>query len=194
MQDKIKGITPKQFAAMVAVMVFIAMISICICKFNSDKQHAQSKIDSTDFKLMRSFIEKKLIKDKIRKHDSIDEVLVKIDTIYVDRWHKAKETAKQAPDTCQHYIQLLVHACDSMKMIKDSINNNLRIKNEEHKAHAVKDSSDIVLLKNKGLKADSTISSLENKLEKAIKQKKNWRNAFIIQGGLMLLRESKSIL
>lgn len=190
--ERIKGITTKQFAAMVAIMVFIAIVSICVCKCNYSKQHAQSKIDSTDFKLMRSFIEKKLIKDKIRKHDSIDQVLVKIDTIYVDRWHKAKEIAKQAPDTCQHYIKLLEHVCDSMKMIKDSINKNLRIKNEEHKAHAVKDSSDIVLLYKDKAKADSTIFSLENQLAKAIRQKKNWRNAFFIQSGLMLLREGKS--
>lgn len=192
--EKIKGITNKQFASMVAIMVFIAIVSIFICKCNYSRQHAQAKIDSTDFKLMKSFIEKKLIKDKIKVHDSIDEVLVQHDTIYVNRWHKAKEYSQQAPDTCQHYIKRLVNACDSMKMVKDSINKNLRGKIDEQKVLSLKDSSDIVLLYKEKAKADSTIFALENQLEKAIKQKKNWRTAALVEGGYILMREGKPIL
>jgi hypothetical protein len=192
--EKIQGITNKQFTALVVLMILISLGTICITNYIGNKRVQQNELDSTDFKLLKSFIEKKLIKDRIKKHDSIDKVLVKLDTIFVDRWHKAKAIASAAPDTCQHYIQLLVHACDSMKMIKDSINKNLRIKIEEHKAHGIKDSLDIVLLYSEKSKADSTIFSLENKLEKAIKQKKWWRNAALIEGGYIILRESKSII
>jgi hypothetical protein len=192
--ERIQGITNRQFVAMVAIMILISLLTIGVTNYIGNKRLKQTELDSTDFNLLKSFIEKKLIKDKIKKHDSIDKVLVKIDTIYVDRWHKAKTIAVQAPDTCQHYITILVNACDSMKAIKDSINKNLRLKIEEHKAHAFKDSTDIVSLYKEKAKADSTIFSLKNKLEKAVKQKNNWRNAAIIEGGYIILREGKSVL
>ncbi len=194
MQDKIKGITNRQMAGMVAVMLFIAIVSILVSRCNCSRQHTQANIDSTDFKLMKSFIEKKLIKGKIKMRDSIDKVLVQHDTIFVDRWHKAKENAKLAPDTCHQYIQRLINACDSMARHKDSISNNLRLKMADQKVLSAKDSSDIALLYSAKAKADSTIFALENKLAKAIKQKKNWRTAALVEGGYILMREGKPIL
>lgn len=192
--ERIKGITNKQFAAMVAIMLFIAIISIFISNCNCAKNHVKSKIDSTDFKLMKSFIEKKLIKDNIKKHDSIDKVLINIDTIFIDRWHKAKEISKQAPDTCQHYIEILEHACDSMRLNLEAVILNLRLINMLKDSLQYRDSTDIAMLYKVKEGLEIQLSDALKELEKVTKQKKNWRTAAIIEGGYIILREGKSVL
>jgi len=192
--EKIEGITNKQFLAIVAIMILIAITSICIVNYITNKKVIHTAIDSADFKLMKSSIEKKFIKDKINMHDSIDKRLIKIDTVYVDRWHKAKVLAIMAPDTCNEYIKRLINACDSMKSVKDSINKNLRDKINEQQQLSLKDSADIVLFYQEKAKADSTIFALKNQLAIAIKQKKMWRNSSLAQSIYIILREGKSVL
>lgn len=192
--ERIEGITNKQFVAMVLIMLILAVTSVLVCEYRNDYKIIQNKLDSSDFKLMKSFIEKNLIKDKIKEHDSIDKVLVKHDTIFVDRWHKAKEFARQAPDTCQHYIELLQHACDSMRTNLEDVILNLRLISMLKDSLQFRDSINIALLYQVKEGLETELFKKQKELEKAIKQKKIWRNTALIQGGYIILREGKSVI
>lgn len=194
MQDKIKGITDRQFAAMVVLMLLIAISSIAIFEYRAERKHNHIKSDSVDFKLMQNFIHRNLIKKGIKKVESEVKVLTVKDTIYLERWHKAIEHSQSAPDTCYEYISRLIYACDTMRNNLVALNKKLREADSLKTLSAEIDSSDIAMLYTKKNEADSTIFSLKAELAKAISQKKKWRNATLIQAGYIILREGKSIL
>jgi hypothetical protein len=192
--ERIQGITNRQFVAMVAIMILISLLTIVVTNYIGNKRVKQTELDSADFKLLRNFIEVKLLKDLEKKHLVKTDTLFKVDTIKVERWHKAKEIVKAAPDTCQHYIKILEHACDSMAAIKDSLISELlkviAIKDSiEHK-----DSCSIELLNRKAFMLKSEMDNLVAEIDKLTRQKRWWRNAALIEGGYIILREGKSIL
>lgn len=194
MQDKIKGITTGQFAGMVAVMLVLGILGVGISYCNCKKNHVQSKADSTDFKLMRNFINKTLIRGRIKKIDSIGVQLGKRDTIFVDKWHKAKEYASLAPDTCLEYILRLKHACDSMRLNKDSVILNLRFKILEQDSASAIDSSDIALLYAVKEKLEINITLYQDSLANALRKMKNWRTVATGEGIYIILREGSPLL
>lgn len=192
--EKIEGITNKQFTTLVVLMIIVSLFTIGITNYIGNKKIKQAELDSADFNLLRNFIEVKLLKDLENKHLVKVDTLFKTDTIRVERWHKVKEIVKLAPDTCQHYITILEHACDSMIVIKDSLISELIKVIAIKDSIEYKDSNSIELLNRKVLMLRSEMENLIVQIDKLTKQKKRWRNAALIQGGYIILRESKSVL
>lgn len=187
-----KDITKSQFAAMTMIVFFICLTFGLLHYFvYTGNQNALSiKNDSIQYKLIENKIRKEILKDERKKLDSIGQQLIKRDTVYIDKWHKAKEDAKQAPDTCNEYIQNLISNCDSLI-------NHYKLKYENELANrqlcdssAAIDSSDISMLYIKYNAAIIDYNNLKEDYEKCKRQKNNWRLASMIEGAYIIFRES----
>lgn len=141
-------------------------------------------------KLIEGKVKKQILKkEKAEIKQRIVE-LEKIDTVYIDRWHKTIVYSQQAPDTCKPYIDSLTNACNAAIDHLSEMINEFKLQAKIDSAIAVQDSTDIETQYHIMDSLCKKVDALTLKLESANAKKKWWQKLAALEAVYIILRET----